>query len=79
MLFEKNEIYQNEYEGLYSVSEERFITEKEAEEGNFREIKRLKEKNYFRMSKYQSKLIDHIQNNPDFIKPNQEKMKSLVF
>ena len=80
MLFEKNEIYQNEYEGLYSVSEERFITEKEAEEGNFREIKRLKEKNYFfRMSKYQSKLINHIQNNPDFIKPESRKNEILGF
>ena len=64
MLFDNKEIYQNEYEGLYSVSEERFITEKEAEEGDFREIKKLKEKNYFfKMSKYQQKLIKHINDN----------------
>ena len=41
------EIYLDEYEGLYSVSEERFITQKEADEGDFREIKKIKEKNYF--------------------------------
>ena len=80
MLFENKEIYQSEYEGLYSVSEERFITEKEAEEGNFREIKKLKEKNYFfKMSKYQDKLINHINNNPDFIQPESRKNEILGF
>ena len=38
-LYKKGDIYFDEYEGLYSVSEERFITEKEKEEGNFRQIK----------------------------------------
>ena len=80
MLFDKEEIYQNEYEGLYSVSEERFITEKEAEEGDFREIKKLKETNYFfKMSKYQDKLIKHINDNPDFIKPESRKNEILGF
>ena len=79
-LYEKGEIYQNEYEGLYSVSEERFITDKEAEEGNFREIKKLKEKNYFfKMSKYQDKLIDYINSHPDFIKPESRKNEILGF
>jgi methionyl-tRNA synthetase len=80
ILWEKGEIYLAEYEGLYSVSEERFITEKEAEEGDFREIKKIKEKNYFfKMSKYQSKLIDHIQNNPDFILPKKRANEVLGF
>ena len=79
-LYEKGEIYQNEYEGLYSVSEERFITEREAKEGNFREIKKLKEKNYFfKMSKYQKQLIDHIKAHPDFIKPESRKNEILGF
>lgn len=79
-LFEKGDIYLAEYEGLYSVSEERFITEKEAEEGNFREIKKIKEKNYFfKMSNYQQKLIDHIQNNPKFILPNKRANEVLGF
>ena len=65
-LYEKDEIYLDEYEGLYSVSEERFVTEKEVEEGEFRQIKKLKEKNYFfRMSNYQQALIDHIEKNPN--------------
>ena len=44
-LWEKGEIYQDEYEGSYSVSEERFITAKEIEDGNFKQIIKLKEKN----------------------------------
>ena len=79
-LWDRGEIYIDEYEGLYSVSEERFITEKEYEEGDYREIKKLKEKNYFfKMSKYQQKLIDHINNNPDFILPESRKNEILGF
>ena len=74
------DIYIDEYEGLYSVSEERFITEKEAESGQFRDIKKLKEKNYFfKMSKYQSALIEHINTNPEFIQPEHRKNDVLGF
>jgi methionyl-tRNA synthetase len=79
-LYERGEIYAAEYEGLYSVSEERFVTEKEVEEGNFREIKKLKERNYFfKMSHYQEALIKHIDENPDFIKPETRKNEILGF
>ena len=80
MLFDKDEIYLDEYEGLYSVSEERFVTEKEVEEGNLRQIKKLKEKNYFfRMSSYQEKLIRHIKDHPEFIIPESRKNEILGF
>ena len=79
-LFNRGEIYKDKYEGLYSVSEERFITQKEAEEGSFREVKKLVEENYFfKMSKYQKKLIKHIENNPDFIQPETRKNEVLGF
>ena len=79
-LHDKGDIYFDEYEGLYSVSEERFITEKEKEEGDYREIKTIKEKNYFfKMSKYQKKLINHINDNPSFIKPESRKNEILGF
>ena len=79
-VFDKGDIYKDEYEGLYSVSEERFITEKEAESGDFRDIKKIKEKNYFfKMSKYQQALIDHINSNPNFIQPNHRKNEILGF
>ena len=79
-LWEKGEIYLDEYEGSYSVAEERFVTDKEIEKGNFKQIIELKEKNYFfRMSKYQKDLIKHINNHPDFIKPESRKNEILGF
>ena len=79
-VYDKGDIYEDSYEGLYSVSEERFITEKEAESGDFRDIKELKEKNYFfKMSKYQNKLIKHIEENPNFIQPKFRRNEVLGF
>tara|TARA_X000001036_G_scaffold83424_1_gene75471 strand:+ start:2746 stop:4239 length:1494 start_codon:yes stop_codon:yes gene_type:complete len=79
-VMDNGDIYEAEYEGLYSVSEERFITEKEAESGEFRDIKKLKEKNYFfKMGKYQQRLIDHIKSNPKFIQPEHRKNEILGF
>ena len=79
-VYDAGDIYEDEYEGLYSVSEERFITEKESESGEFRDIKKLKEKNYFfKMSKYQQTLIDHIEFNPKFIQPKHRKNEILGF
>ena len=80
IVMDNGDIYEAEYEGLYSVSEERFITEKEAESGEFRDIKKLKEKNYFfKMSNYQDRLINHIENNPKFIQPEHRKNEILGF
>ena len=79
-VYDAGDIYEDEYEGLYSVSEERFITEKEAESDEFRDIKKLKEKNYFfKMGKYQDALIDHIESNPKFIQPEHRKNEILGF
>ena len=79
-VYDKGDIYEDSYEGLYSVSEERFITEKEAESGHYRDIKKLKEKNYFfKMSRYQEKLIEHIEQNPMFIQPVHRKNEVLGF
>ncbi len=78
-VYDTGDIYIDEYKGLYSVSEERFITEREAESGAFSDIKELKEKNYFfKMSKYQNALIDHIKNN-SFIQPENRKNEILGF
>jgi methionyl-tRNA synthetase len=79
-VYDNGDIYEDEYEGLYSVSEERFITEKEADSGQFKDIKKLKEKNYFfKMSKYQKTLINHINKNPNFIQPAHRKNEVLGF
>lgn len=68
------DIYQAEYEGLYSVGQERFVTEKELVDGKLPEDaappERRREVNYFfRMEKYQPWLIDHLERHPDFVRP----------
>ena len=68
------DIYQAEYEGLYSVGQERFVTEKELVDGKLPEDaappERRRETNYFfRMEKYQPWLIRHLEGHPDFVRP----------
>jgi len=82
-LWDKGDIYEDVYEGWYSVSEEIFLTEKELVDGKSpagNEVVKIQEKNYFfRMSKYQDALIDHIQKNPGFILPEFRKNEVLGF
>lgn len=79
-VYDNGDIYQNEYEGLYSVAEERFITEKEAESGQFRDVRRIKEKNwFFRMSRYQARLVEAIEQNPGLVRPEHRRNEMLGF
>jgi methionyl-tRNA synthetase len=79
-VYDAGDIYTDEYEGLYSVAEERFITETEMASGQFREVKKIKEKNYFfRMGKYQERLIKYIKENKDFIRPPHRANEILGF
>ncbi|MBB6097919.1 methionyl-tRNA synthetase [Deinobacterium chartae] len=73
-VYDAGDIYYAEYEGLYSVGQERFVTEKELVDGKLPEDKEppelRREANYFfRMEKYREWLISHIEANPDFIQP----------
>lgn len=79
-VYDSGDIYTGEYEGWYSVAEERFITQKEVDSGEFRDVRKLKEKNYFfRMGKYQQALLDHIRQNPKFIQPESRRNEILGF
>ncbi len=79
-LWDKDLIYKDTYEGWYSVAEERFLTDKEYEEGEWRDVRRLSETNYwFKMSAYQEDLINYIHDNPDFIQPAFRKNEVLGF
>jgi methionyl-tRNA synthetase len=71
---EAGDIYFDRYEGLYCFGCERFYTEKELRDGkcpdHLTEPKLIEEENYFfRMSKYQDRLLHHIEEHPDFIRP----------
>jgi len=78
-------IYEAEYEGWYSVHEERFFTEKELGPGNTdpiagRPVQKIREKNYFfRMSAFQEALIEHIEQNPGWILPAARRNEVLGF
>jgi len=79
-LYDKGLIYKDTYEGWYSVAEERFLTDKEYEEGEWRDVRRLSETNYwFKMSAYQEDLINYIHDNPDFIQPSFRANEVLGF
>lgn len=78
-VYDAGDIYFAEYEGLYSIGAERYVTEKELVEGpdgirrfpgdkDPPELRR--EANYFfRMDKYQGWLLDTLKANPDLIQP----------
>ncbi|MGN0438908.1 MAG: methionine--tRNA ligase [Lachnospiraceae bacterium] len=74
----KGDIYEGYYDGLYCTPCESFFTESQLVDGNCpdcgRPVEEKKEKAYFfRMSKYQGKLIDYIERHPDFIQPESRK------
>ena len=81
---EKGDIYFSEYEGLYCLGCERFYTERELVDGKCpdhqTEPQVIKEANYFfRMSRYQQWLIDHINEHPGFIRPERYRNEVLSF
>jgi methionyl-tRNA synthetase len=83
-LYKKGEIEKRLYSGWYCIPDERFWTEKELINGNCPECKRpvefISEENYFFfMSKYQERLIQYIEENPDYILPETRKNEVLGF
>jgi methionyl-tRNA synthetase len=83
-VYDAGDIYFGSYGGYYCFGCERFLTEKEIVDGKCpehgREPQYIEEKNYFfKMSQYQDWLIDHIKNNPDFIRPERYRNEALAF
>jgi methionyl-tRNA synthetase len=83
-VYENGDIYFDTYSGLYCKGCERFLTEKELVDGNCPDHQvppqEISEQNYFfRMSKYQQRLIAHIQKNPEFITPERYRNEVLSF
>jgi len=84
-LYDRGEIYRAEYDGLYDVRSETFITEKDLPEGasveNLPEhVKVIQETNYFfRMSRYRDWLIEYIETHPEFIQPEFRRNETLGF
>ena len=83
-VYDKGDIYFDSYTGLYCRGCERFLTEKELVDGlcpDHRAAPReIAEQNYFfRMSKYQDKLVSHIKKHADFITPVRYRNEVLSF
>jgi methionyl-tRNA synthetase len=83
-VYDAGDIYFGSYGGYYCFGCERFLTEKEMVDGKCpdhgKEPQYIEEKNYFfKMSKYQNWLIDHIKDNPEFIRPERYKNEALAF
>ncbi|MBF6596498.1 MAG: methionine--tRNA ligase, partial [Thermaceae bacterium] len=73
-VYEAGDIYYAEYEGLYSVGSERFVTEKELVNGvlpgdSEPPISRKEANYFFRMEKYRPWLVEYLKENPDLIQP----------
>ena len=77
-LYDQGDIYKGEYEGMYCTPCESFFTESQLVDGKCpdcgREVQPAKEEAYFfKMSKYQDKLIDYVNTHPEFIQPESRK------
>jgi len=83
-LWDAGEIYLGTYGGNYCFGCERFYTEKEIVDGkcpdHLTPLTWIEEQNYFfKMSKYQSWLIDHIERHPGFVRPERYRNEVLGF
>lgn len=77
-LYEKGDIYLDEYEGLYCTPCEAFWTETQLVDGKCpdcgRDVELVREESYFfRLSKYQDKLLDYYKEHPEFLEPISRK------
>ena len=77
-MYYKGDIYLGKYEGLYCTPCESFFTESQLVDGKCpdcgRDVEPKSEEAYFfRLSKYQDRLIEYIELHPDFIKPESRK------
>ncbi len=81
-VYDKGDIYFGEYGGHYCIGCERFFTETEMVDGKCpihdKELTFRQEQNYFfKMEKYRPWLIDHINSNPDFVRPERYRNEVL--
>jgi methionyl-tRNA synthetase len=85
-LYDQGDIYKSEYLGWYCTPCETFWTENKLVDGKCpnsdcgREVELLKEESYFfKLSKYQDKLLEHIEAHPEFIQPVSRRNEMVSF
>ncbi len=77
-LYDQGDIYKGEYEGWYCKACESFYTETQLKDGKCPDcggiVEKAKEESYFfKLSKYSDRLIQHIEDHPEFIQPESRK------
>ena len=83
-LYEKGDIYKGEYEGMYCTPCESFWTESQLVDGKCpdcgRPVQKAKEEAYFfRLSKYQDRLLEMFEKNPEFLQPDSRRNEMIAF
>ncbi len=81
-IYEKGDIYKGKYKGLYCVDCESYYLPKDLEDGkcpvHHKPAEMVEEETYFfKMSKYQKKLLHHIEKDKDFIVPESKRNEIL--
>ena len=83
-VYAKGDIYKGEYEGWYCTPCEAFWVENKLQDGDCpdcgRPVELVKEESYFfRLSKYAKRLLRHIEEHPDFIRPESRRNEMVNF
>lgn len=83
-IYEKGDIYKGEYKGLYCTPCESFWLERQLVDGKCpdcgREVKEVAEEAYFfKISKYADRLLQYIEEHPDFIQPVSRRNEMINF
>ena len=87
-LYDQGDIYKGNYEGWYCTPCEAFWTERQLEEENgekvcpdcHRPVEWVEEESYFfKMGKYADRLLEHIENHPEFIEPESRRNEMINF
>ena len=83
-IYDQGDIYKSEYEGLYCTPCETFWLERQLVDGKCpdcgRPVEKVKEESYFfRMSKYEQRWLQYIEDHPDFIQPASRRNEMINF
>lgn len=83
-VYDQGDIFISDYEGWYCTPCETFFTARQLVEGKCpdcgREVELVKEESYFfKMAKYADRLLEHIENHPEFIQPESRRNEVVSF
>ena len=83
-IYDQGDIYKKNYEGLYCVPCESYWLERQLVDGKCpdcgRPVEKMAEESYFfKLSKYQDKILEYIETHPDFIQPVSRRNEMINF